>query len=73
MQAMTARNIISGFRSTGIFPFNKNLFTDSEFASAMVTDRPMNDIRNPPISPPSANLIQALKHNKYKAHSQVNR
>ncbi|XP_064595954.1 uncharacterized protein LOC135462656 [Liolophura sinensis] len=40
INAMTHRNILSGFRSTGIYPFNRTLFTDNDFASASVTDRP---------------------------------
>ncbi|XP_066958100.1 uncharacterized protein [Macrobrachium rosenbergii] len=38
--AMTIPNITSGFEKTGIFPFNRNLFTDLEFAPSIVTDRP---------------------------------
>ena len=39
MSAMTPRNIVSGFASTGIYPFNRNLFTDAKFAPSAVTDR----------------------------------
>ena len=39
VSAMTPRNIVSGFASTGIYPFNGNLFTDTEFAPSAVTDR----------------------------------
>ena len=31
-------NIISAFKSTGIFPFNPNIFTDDIFLPAEVTD-----------------------------------
>ncbi|XP_072400708.1 uncharacterized protein [Diabrotica undecimpunctata] len=37
--AFTPRNIESGFRVTGIWPFNSNIFTDEDFMSAYVTDR----------------------------------
>ena len=40
VNAMTHRNILSGFRSTGIYPFNRTLFTDIDFAAAEVTNRP---------------------------------
>eukprot|EP00064_Thunnus_orientalis_P026252 superscaffoldBa00016011_g26746 len=39
MSAMTPRNIISGFKVTGIFPFNRDIFPDEDYAPSMVTDR----------------------------------
>lgn len=39
--AMTSRNIVSGFKNTGIFPFNRDTFTESDFASADVYDQPL--------------------------------
>ena len=39
MVAITSRNIISRFQSTGIFSNNRNLFTDINFAPSNVTDR----------------------------------
>lgn len=38
--AMTPRNITKSFEITGIYPFNDNIFTDDEFLSSYVTDRP---------------------------------
>ena len=32
--------IIKGFEVTGIYPFNRNIFTDVEYAPSFVTDRP---------------------------------
>ncbi len=43
MSAVTPRNIISGFRSTGIFPYNRDIFPDEAFAPSMVSDRPNSE------------------------------
>jgi len=37
--AFCPKNIQSGFRSTGIWPFNRNIFVSDRFAGAHVTDR----------------------------------
>jgi hypothetical protein len=39
-RAMTVDNIISGFRVTGIYPHNPDIFPDDAFLPARVTDRP---------------------------------
>ncbi|XP_065683568.1 uncharacterized protein LOC136096355 [Hydra vulgaris] len=38
--AITTRNIISGFQATGIYPFNRDIFTESDFLPSYLTDRP---------------------------------
>lgn len=38
-RAFTPTNIQSGFRVSGIWPFNRDIFTDDEFLSSSVTDR----------------------------------
>lgn len=38
--AMTPRNIMKSFEVCGIYPFNSDIFTDDEFLSCFVTDRP---------------------------------
>ncbi|KAG1657390.1 hypothetical protein GQR58_023379 [Nymphon striatum] len=38
---MTPVNIQSGFRVSGIYPLDRNIFTDDEFLPADVTDRPL--------------------------------
>ena len=40
-KAFCMENIISAFKSTGIFPFNPNIFTDHMFLPAGVTDVPI--------------------------------
>ena len=37
--ACSPRNIMSGFRATGIWPFNRDVFDDADFDAANVTDR----------------------------------
>lgn len=44
--AATPNNIISGFRVTGIAPFNREIFPDSEYMSAYVTDRAEPNLEN---------------------------
>lgn len=38
--AQTSMNIMNGFKKTGIFPYNPNIFNDDEFSPSFVTDRP---------------------------------
>lgn len=62
MSAIIARNIISGFQSTGIYPYNRELFSDVDFAPAMTTDRDIEATEGGSTSQPksndSANLMQ---------------
>ncbi|XP_072395259.1 uncharacterized protein [Diabrotica undecimpunctata] len=39
-RAMAPSNIISGFKVSGIWPINPNIFTDDEFMTSAITDRP---------------------------------
>ena len=39
-KASTPSNILGGFRSTGIWPINRNIFPDDAFVGAQVTERP---------------------------------
>jgi len=52
--ALTPKNILSGFKATGITPFNPEVFSDDDFLSSSVTDREVNaginTIKNPPDS-----------------------
>lgn len=51
--AATPKNIQSGFRVSGIFPFNQNVFDETEFSPCKVTDRDLHqenqepDLENP--------------------------
>lgn len=42
-RSMTPSNIKSGFKKSGIFPLDKNVFNESDFMSSAVTDRPTTD------------------------------
>lgn len=46
--AFTPCNIKKGFKVTGIYPFDRNVFSEDEFLSSSVTDRPQanNDTNN---------------------------
>ena len=37
--AFTTKNIIAGFRVSGIYPFNPRVFSDEDFLCSYVTDR----------------------------------
>ena len=38
-RAFTPNNITSGFKATGIYPFDKDIFRDEDFMASYVTDR----------------------------------
>lgn len=39
--SFTPRNIVAGFRKTGIFPFDRNIFSETDFLRSTVTDKPL--------------------------------
>ncbi|XP_049766151.1 uncharacterized protein LOC126095391 [Schistocerca cancellata] len=43
LSAATPRNIKAGFQVNGIWPFNRDIFTDDEFLPSAVTDRPYRE------------------------------
>lgn len=66
-KAMSAKNILSAFKKTGIYPFNRNVFDESDFLCCYVSDRPlgsasvndqnMNYIQEPQPSVSGANAL----------------
>ncbi|KAB0805120.1 hypothetical protein PPYR_02090 [Photinus pyralis] len=55
-RAFTPLNITKGLEHTGICPYNPNIFSDADFASASVTDRPNTGIENQQIR------VEAVNH-----------
>ena len=57
-KAATTSNAESGFRKSGIFPFDRNLFTEEDFLSSKMTDHPLESLPDDQLSSPqpSANL-----------------
>lgn len=56
-RAFTPLNITKGFEHTGICPYNPNIFSDTDFASASVTDRPNPGIENQQIRLEAVNNV----------------
>jgi hypothetical protein len=53
------QNAMSGFQSSGIRPYNRNIFWDTGYASASIIDGPYNDCTSAsPTHPPLSELPQ---------------
>ncbi|XP_043461954.1 tigger transposable element-derived protein 1-like [Leptopilina heterotoma] len=52
LKGASSVNIISGFRATGIWPFNRNIFTEDDFLASTVTDRPYENVDKASLSHP---------------------
>lgn len=61
--AATPKNIQAGFRSSGIWEFNRNIFTDEDFLCSSVTDRPLS-VRDESVEDQNENEKES---NKYEA------
>ena len=48
--ALVPRNILSGFKNTGTWPYNPDIFAEDDFAAVITTDRPAPDIQIPLIN-----------------------
>ena len=57
--SVTPWNVAAGFVKAGVFPFNRDLFTDQDFAPSPVTDRPLTpaiSTAEPPVLPAAVEL-----------------
>lgn len=63
-RAMTPANIKSGFRKTGIFPFDRHIFTDEDFLPSEVTNRPLDGPSNATLSTSAIHVYQAGPSNE---------
>lgn len=66
--AFTPNNILAGFRVSGIYPFNENIFQDCDFLSSSVTDRP-EPIADPSI--PSSSTAESAAPTNFVSPEQI--
>ena len=66
-KTMSLINIISGFRRTGIFPFNADIFEEHEFFGSCVSDRPESQGPTQEI----ADSVEAKQENEAGSTSSV--
>lgn len=61
-KAFTLNNITSGFRATGVYPFNPDIFQEHEYLSSYVTDLPFVDgSKNEPSGQPASFNLNSTK------------
>ncbi|CAH1973971.1 unnamed protein product [Acanthoscelides obtectus] len=60
-RSMTPSNIKSGFKKAGIYPFDRNVFTDDDFLCSSVTDREFININNTEVSIVDENTSSSSK------------
>lgn len=70
--AFTPKNIQSGFRVSGIFPYNRNIFSDDEFLASSVTDRPDPGVSDEEGIRRELDILNEEQANEDKAPNLVN-
>lgn len=67
-KSTTMKNIQAGFKATGIYPFDKNIFTDDDYLVSAVTDRPYQNVDtsivNNNLLPQSSSSTTEIKTNQ---------
>lgn len=58
-EAFSRKNIISAFRKTGCYPYNRQVFSDDDFVGALVTDFPVPSPKIPEIATPPSECANA--------------
>lgn len=79
--AFTPSNIQAGFQKTGIYPFNRDIFQEIDFAPSFVTDRPkpnspkssipVSNNETPPLSPSLLNEASAAHLGNKSGHQET--
>lgn len=62
LKGASSMNIIAGFRSTGIWPFNRDIFSEDDFTPAFVTDSPYEDEPDQEVGPSNAHEEPVLSN-----------
>ncbi|CAG4986631.1 unnamed protein product [Parnassius apollo] len=61
--AQTSINVVNGFRKTGIFSYNSNIFVEDEFLPSFVTDRPEPETIEPEKDHPEQAVMSSTEPN----------
>lgn len=62
LKGASSMNIIAGFRSTSIWPFNREIFSEDDFTPAFVTDSPYEDEPDQEVGPSNAHEEPVLSN-----------
>lgn len=68
-KAFTPNTIINGFKSTGIWPLNRNIFDEDDFLCSAVTDRPETKTQHSP-KPSTSQEPSTPQHSPQPSTSQ---